>query len=226
VLYTEQLRPHDCGVVALGDPKVALFFEGGANQRLPKGFSSAVFTCPGSCTEKLFPNGATIFASALHQHENGKRIWTDQSRGGSVTNMARNDFYDSGFQLLTRVNGTVNPGDSFSTTCINYAHDDGLRWGLGSRDEMCINYVYYWPKVYDSSYCGYRTCGSMEPVQALTDDKPPGFGTPASTCQVDATTSSRNTTSRSIVFVKVDRARTIQSVSAFIVVGLVATMMI
>ena len=42
---------------------------------------------------------------------------------------------------------------------------------------MCINYVYYWPKVIDSNYCGYEECGSMvEPVKVLTDDKPVSFG--------------------------------------------------
>ena len=78
----------------------------------------------------------------------------------------------------------VKPGDVFTTTCINYASDDSLEWGLSSDQEMCINYVYYWPKVYDSSYCGYKACGSMAPVQVLTDSKPTSFGSPSTTCTV------------------------------------------
>ena len=49
IYYTEELRPMDMGVLALGDPFVGL-----SGIPLPDGKSSVMFECPGSCTDENF----------------------------------------------------------------------------------------------------------------------------------------------------------------------------
>lgn len=49
IYYTDNMRPMDMGVLALGDPGVAL-----RGTSISEGKSSIAFECPGSCTEDNF----------------------------------------------------------------------------------------------------------------------------------------------------------------------------
>lgn len=191
---TEKLRPHDCGVLSLGDPAIRLF-----NQPLPDGYSSTQFQCPGECTRDLLPNGATVFGQFLHQHQNGKQIWTELYRDGKLVKvLARNDFWDHNFQLTTPVAYKLEAGDELRTTCINHAREgEGLKWGLASDDEMCIDFLYYWPRLFGkSNECGFKRCGSMTDTVVISEgDMEYSFGASPSSCAKPVDTTKRATTS-------------------------------
>lgn len=65
----------------------------------------------------------------------------------------------------------VRAGDTFRTTCF-YKSDQDIPFGNGSLDEMCIDFVYYYPKVLPS-HCGASGEGSCfsTPKRVKTPDK-------------------------------------------------------
>ena len=105
-------------------------------------------SCRSECT-KWFPNTLNVFSSFLHMHSFGKQIWTNQYDASGnfkrVTN--RIDFWNFEWQLGTPVDFTIEPGDEFQTFCIfnSTKWKDPIRFGPSSFDEMCIEYLYYWP---------------------------------------------------------------------------------
>jgi Copper type II ascorbate-dependent monooxygenase, C-terminal domain len=51
----------------------------------------------------------------------------------------------------------MNPGDVFRTVC-SYNGSSDLLWGLASQEEMCISFMYYYPRVVTSNKFPI-TCG-------------------------------------------------------------------
>lgn len=55
-------------------------------------------------------------------------------------------YYDFGFQDQIDKTFIVSPGDSFSTTCMyDTKSKSDVVMGLGSEQEMCINFLLYYP---------------------------------------------------------------------------------
>ncbi len=84
----------------------------------------------------------------------GTGIWSNQYRGtNSLTSLGVNFKYDFNFQsFITYPSKTeyrvLKKGDSIMTTCV---YDTTLRssitrGGEGSQDEMCLNFLLYYPK--------------------------------------------------------------------------------
>ena len=95
---------------------------------LGEGLTRSAFTCvvPPSEVER-----ATVFSSFLHMHGAGKRIWSEQWRGGAkVAETSRNDFWDEGFQVINPANNVLLPGDELHTTCIHQTADASRKFGL------------------------------------------------------------------------------------------------
>jgi hypothetical protein len=176
VYLTKDLRPHDCGVLSLGDP--ALVLEQLA-PRLPAGLLQSDFECPSSCV----PYDVTFFASFLHMHDVGKRMWTEHLRDGqSLGRIDEVDFWDEGMQSYQALSVDVKAGDSFRTTCIHDSNGD-VNWGIASSDEMCIHFVSYYPHHKDFEYCGLMICGTQTGNLTLADDIPTfGVASPSRTC--------------------------------------------
>ncbi|CAM9217380.1 unnamed protein product, partial [Hapterophycus canaliculatus] len=174
VYYTEELRPIDMGVMKLGDPNVAL--EG---NYLPDGKYGISFNCPGSCTEENFEaEEVTKFYHFLHMHENGQTMRTRQYRTDSSGNelllhTAEVEYYSflqaGGFSYTVNNSLSIRKGDRFETDCFydtaySSVGSSNVTFGLGSEQEMCLDYVYYYPdqKMPDSGSCGLMYCGGSK----------------------------------------------------------------
>ncbi|CAM9660109.1 unnamed protein product, partial [Ectocarpus sp. 13 AM-2016] len=182
VYYTEELRPMNMGLVKLGDPQGALH-----PQPLPDGKSVYSFGCPGTCTETYFEEEeVTVFSHLLHMHENGQRISTQQYRNDGDGNevlihtaeVEYFSFLQAGVHVVT-VNDstTIKKGDVFTTACsydTSYSSvgSPNVTWGLGSENEMCIDFVFYYPdqKLPDRGACGSNFCnGTLLGYSELED---------------------------------------------------------
>jgi len=180
VYYTEgDDSLQEVGVYQLGDPRVRMF---GRKVGTVGEITQYQFDCPASCTTK-WSNSLTIFGVMLHMHSVGFAMHTDliDADGAFVPDEAplgRVDFFDFNFHSFVPISPprVVQPGTGFRTTCM-YQNDDASRiFGLGSEDEMCINFVYYYPKLTSANkridMCGLGDCGTVEkdlPVLDQTD---------------------------------------------------------
>eukprot|EP00752_Nemacystus_decipiens_P015391 g13724.t1 len=170
VYYTEELRPMDMGVMKLGDPFVYLY-----GQPLPDGKATISFTCPSSCTEENFEaEEVTISSHLMHMHETGQRLVTRQYRNDSsghevMVHSAEVEYYSflqaAGFPVHTNDSMTIQKGDRFETECfydtaLSSVGSENVTFGAGSEQEMCIDYVFYYPnqRLLDSGACGFGFC--------------------------------------------------------------------
>lgn len=152
IRYTDKLRQYDGGVVELGDISVS------AEDIAPQvPFKHYEFSCDPSCTQTL-PHDIHVFTDTLHMHEVGTQIYSTHWRGNEfLGTLNRIDFWDFDLQQTTSNNRTIKPGDRINTHCIynSMSRNNITRFGTGSKDEMCINFVYYYPKVPKFNFCGY-----------------------------------------------------------------------
>uniref|UniRef100_A0A914I147 FAD-binding PCMH-type domain-containing protein n=1 Tax=Globodera rostochiensis TaxID=31243 RepID=A0A914I147_GLORO len=130
ITYTNKLRPNDAGIIELG------LIYSDANS-IPPGQSKFPITalCPADCTQKFPINGIFIFASQLHAHLTGRKLFTSVIRDGKKHIQPLRPYVH------------VQPGDVLATTCV-YGTLGLKHWtwgGYGIEDEMCVNYVHYYP---------------------------------------------------------------------------------
>uniref|UniRef100_UPI00358E2581 dopamine beta-hydroxylase n=1 Tax=Myxine glutinosa TaxID=7769 RepID=UPI00358E2581 len=144
---TPQLRKYDAGVMEAG-----LVYS--SRQAIPPG--QAAFTlsgyCPSSCTSTALPtHGIWVFASQLHTHLAGRKVFTHLFRAGKYVQTLNADaHYNSSFQEIRRLKKEVHilPGDLLVTSC-EYNTEDRDTVTLGGfaiSDEMCVNYMHYYPR--------------------------------------------------------------------------------
>lgn len=147
LFYTPTLRKYDVGVIEIGleytdknsiPPKSAIFDMSGY--------------CIAECTRVSLPEGGIyFFASQLHTHLTGKRVWIKHIRGGvELEEVNRDDHYSSDFQEVRLLKRPVHvlPGDVLITTC-RYStlnKNDVTLGGFGINDEMCVSYIHYYPQ--------------------------------------------------------------------------------
>ena len=153
---TSTLRPLNAGSMAVGDPAIRL-------KGIPGGDNHNHFetTCPSGCTE-TYPIERHLFSSFLHMHQFGRTIWTSLMKYDGDKLLSKNvydyrEFWNFGFQELTKVDVTISPGDQISTHCIYDTTKSGkLRFGADSSDEMCMSFLFYYPyDPNDAYFCGY-----------------------------------------------------------------------
>nr|XP_054770329.1 dopamine beta-hydroxylase-like [Lytechinus pictus] len=145
--YTPTLRPFDAGIIELGliyTPKLSI----------PPGMDEFILTghCLSPCTRKGFPQrGIKAFASQLHTHLTGTAVWTKHVRDGKEQpELNRDDHFSSDFQEIRILPKPVHilPGDTLITSCQydTSKKDNVTMGGYGIMDEMCVNYVHYYPR--------------------------------------------------------------------------------
>jgi len=181
---------HEAGTLQIGDGTVALA-KSLTDGIIPKGRSYYTFTCPGAETNK-WPTDITVFASILHMHQQGDQMYTEVTDGASKVVKRPNavEYFDFDWQDPTLVQPyVVKKGDTLTTRCYynNKVGTDAkpLKFGLGSEEEMCIDFLYYYPYSADiKQHCtfgsGGHFGGSWDGKTAITDDADPGmrvFGT-------------------------------------------------
>uniref|UniRef100_A0A8B9EVL7 Dopamine beta-hydroxylase n=1 Tax=Anser cygnoides TaxID=8845 RepID=A0A8B9EVL7_ANSCY len=145
--YTGSLRRYDAGIMELGlvyTPVMAV----------PPGETAFVLTgyCTDKCTQRALPAaGIRIFASQLHTHLAGRKVVTVLSRDGRERQVVNADgHYSPHFQEIRMLKELVAvfPGDELITAC-TYNTEDRSQvtvGGFGIMEEMCVNYVHYYPQ--------------------------------------------------------------------------------
>uniref|UniRef100_A0A8V1AHW8 Dopamine beta-hydroxylase n=3 Tax=Gallus gallus TaxID=9031 RepID=A0A8V1AHW8_CHICK len=145
--YTDKLRSHDAGIMELGlvySPLMAV----------PPGETAFILTgyCTDKCTQKALPEGGIrIFASQLHTHLAGRKVVTVLSREGRELQVVNADgHYSPHFQEIRMLKELVAvfPGDELITSCTYNTENrsNATVGGFGIMEEMCVNYVHYYPQ--------------------------------------------------------------------------------
>uniref|UniRef100_A0A673MRP8 Dopamine beta-hydroxylase n=1 Tax=Sinocyclocheilus rhinocerous TaxID=307959 RepID=A0A673MRP8_9TELE len=136
--YTPSLRRFDAGIMELGlvyTPVMAI-------PPRQRAFQLTGY-CTDKCTQTALPvGGIHIFASQLHTHLAGLGVRTVLVRGGREVDVVQEDkHFSTHYQVL-------NQGDALVTKCTYNTEDrDKVTvGGFGIMEEMCINYVHYYPR--------------------------------------------------------------------------------
>ena len=170
VYWTKKKRPHTAGIITLGDVIVT--------QKIPipqgSGLSTYHYDCPADCTKHL-TEPLNVYGIMQHMHSTGKQTITTHWRGDKrLPDLGRTDFFNFNFQTTMLKHATIMPGDSLRTSCtFKQRSDRETKFRDGSSDEMCVQFVYVWPRP-PISYCGFArgktTCGSGLSNPTKVDD--------------------------------------------------------
>jgi hypothetical protein len=147
-------------VLQLGDPLLMLE---GKHVVGPYGMYSF------ECSNLKATKPITLFTHLLHMHGAGARMVTEHKRDGvKVGRSPAIEHYDFDYQDVIYRNVVAQRGDSFTTTCMYDRSKSEVGadtvFGLGSEDEMCVDFVGYYPRdalTIENQYCGYRASGSI-----------------------------------------------------------------
>ncbi|XP_064616993.1 dopamine beta-hydroxylase-like [Liolophura sinensis] len=145
---TSSLRKYDAGIMELG-------LEYTNKMAIPPDQPHFHLTgyCVSDCTRVGLPRqGINIFASQLHTHLTGKKAYTKHVRHGQeLPELNRDNHYSPHFQEIRLLPKPVRvlPGDALITSCVDNTIDrqNATIGGFAITDEMCVNYVHYYPAV-------------------------------------------------------------------------------
>uniref|UniRef100_A0A8B9P7C1 Dopamine beta-hydroxylase n=1 Tax=Apteryx owenii TaxID=8824 RepID=A0A8B9P7C1_APTOW len=131
--YTATLRRYDAGIMELGlvyTPVMAI----------PPGEAEFLLTgyCTDKCTRLALPAaGIRIFASQLHTHLAGRKVVTVLARDGRERQVVNADsHYSPHFQVRSPVAAQRRIRHVYLSR----------QGGFGIMEEMCVNYVHYYPQ--------------------------------------------------------------------------------
>ncbi|XP_011700718.1 PREDICTED: tyramine beta-hydroxylase [Wasmannia auropunctata] len=145
-VLTKTLRKYDAGVIELG-------LEYTDKMAIPPQQEAFMLSghCIAECTGVGLPqSGIRIFGSQLHTHLTGTKVITRHMRDGEeLPPLNYDNHYSTHFQEIRLLPKpvTVLPGDSLITTCTynTIKRDNVTLGGFAISDEMCVNYVHYYP---------------------------------------------------------------------------------
>ena len=144
IYYSNKPVDQEIGLVTMGDGQVNLYGE-----KIGMGKTKHEFTCPSTCTSSNFEvDEVTVILEAQHMHATGKRIVTDLFRGDEIVNTASIDYWDfdqNGAAVVRQKPYKLKKGDNYHTTCYFESYKN-TKFGLGSSEEMCMVFIYYYPK--------------------------------------------------------------------------------
>lgn len=145
----ESLRKYDAGIMEVG-------LEYNSKNSIPPDSNAFHLNgyCLSSCTQAGLSNsnGIVIFASQLHTHLTGRKVWTSLVRDQKVVDIINSDnHYDQMFQEIRYLQKPIHvqAGDEIINTCV-YNTDERVNMTFGGysiRDEMCVNYMHYYPAI-------------------------------------------------------------------------------
>lgn len=193
---TQKLRQYDAGILQVGDPSVMQ-----KGKVLPTGNSKASYSCLSGYT-KTVAGGTklTAFGRNLHMHANGVKIVSQQySAEGSLRRSSQIEYYNWHYQGVPRAEMTtwdILPGDQFKVDCYyDTVGQTSVSFGLGSNQEMCIDFIYYFPYTpssVPSNLCMIPLLGQAKPTAVPSGADATNvslflnraFGTTPATCPV------------------------------------------
>jgi hypothetical protein len=134
---TTQLRPNDADVMAFG----------GLDITLPPHATTEI-----TCDYKLdMADNVHIFASLPHMHRLGKAISTYVVSGGQNVKVVDQPAFDFNAQVSYSTSAQMTSSDIARTRCVfNNDTDHTVEYGENTRDEMCFNFAFYYPRVTSS----------------------------------------------------------------------------
>jgi len=145
--WTSQNREEELGVLKVGDPNLTLI-----HTHVGNGLALHQFECPGDCSSAAINTpSVTVLREHFHMHQSGKRMVNEQIRDGQVVRSGAIDYFDfdqNGNLPLVQDPFDILPGDGFRTSCY-YSNEGNSKtriFGYGSRDEMCIAFLLYYPR--------------------------------------------------------------------------------
>ncbi len=141
---TETLRPNDAGVLAFGS----------TNFSIPPRATHKI-----RCDYGLGPQFANVklFNASPHMHTRGVAMSTERlPAGGGAPEMI---FDQKAFSFEAQANfpitKAVAPGDVMRTRCAwNNTTNSSIGFGEGTGDEMCFNFLGYYPNIPDLTIAG------------------------------------------------------------------------
>ena len=171
---TPKLRRYDAGIMELG-----LIYNNW--MAIPPHMShfSLAGVCVSQCTGVGLPkSGVMVFGSQLHTHGTGRRVETTLVRrdSGAEVMVNHDPHYSTHFQEIRTLETSVRvmPGDALITRCYydTLARDNVTLGGFGFTEEMCVNYIHYYPRV-DLEICKSSISKKdlEEYFQTLKDDE-------------------------------------------------------
>ncbi|PSN48981.1 MOXD1 2 protein [Blattella germanica] len=153
VYYTSTLRENDAGVLSVGlDPNWRHIIPPGQPDVVSEGH------CIPACTQHTMPtNGINMFAATLHTHLIGRKVRLRQIRNGiELPPITADENFDPNYQEFRRLLKPVNirQGDHLIAECVynSVGRSTITLGGLTSREEMCLVFGYYYPRI-DLSLC-------------------------------------------------------------------------
>ncbi|CAF3793088.1 unnamed protein product [Rotaria sp. Silwood1] len=157
-----QLRQHDLGYLTFGTVSTLL------GLAIPPKVEKFIVDsyCPSNATRNIPKSGITVLSSFPHTHLQGVSLWTKLIRNKTAVEYLFNaESYHFNYQFENRLAKPIQlyPGDEFATRCI-YNTMNKNEGGERTRDEMCLHFVTYYPRMDDLS-----VCFTMNTVQSLQD---------------------------------------------------------
>jgi dopamine beta-monooxygenase len=143
----DKLRQYDAGIMEVG-------LEYNEKNSIPPKMDKFLLTgyCMSECTSVGLPNpsGINVFASQLHTHLTGRKVWTRIVRRNKTIQTLNSDVhYSPMFQEIRILPEPIRvlPGDAILNTCeFNTVKRDRMTLGgYAITDEMCVNYIHYYP---------------------------------------------------------------------------------
>ena len=153
---TEKLRANDAGVTAFGSTKFSI---------------PARSTTTVKCDYKLPTSfqGVKFFNASPHMHTRGTAMSTERLAGG--TGAPEKIFAKPDFTFETQANypiqATVAPGDVMRTRCTwKNPGDTTIAFGENTGDEMCFDFIGYYPNIPDKTLFGLPLFTWVTPSQS------------------------------------------------------------
>lgn len=148
LMHTKQATPRQFGVgiFQIGDGQVL-------SKRwleVPTGLSRFRYRCNGLRGLKDGTTGGlkniTLLSHTHHMHKHGAQMTTDIYRKGKVVEHLRTEHYSFEAQDQIYKEFVVQPDDTFEVECrFKVNGDTPVQFGFGSNEEMCIDFVLYYP---------------------------------------------------------------------------------
>jgi hypothetical protein len=141
---TEDLRPNDAGVMAFGS----------TNFSLPPRSKTTV-QCDYTLDDKF--NGVKIFNASPHMHKQGTAMSTARLAGGQGDEQMVFEQKNFSFEAQSNypIDQQLNSGDVMRTRCTyNNPGDQTIGFGENTEDEMCFDFMGYYPAIPDKTILG------------------------------------------------------------------------
>ncbi|XP_034935719.1 MOXD1 homolog 2 isoform X2 [Chelonus insularis] len=148
LLYTDQLRTHDAGILSVGiDPNWRHIIPPGQREVVSEGH------CVADCTGQTIPeSGVNMFAVIMHTHQLGRKVRLRQIRASEeLPPIVSDTNYDPNYQEYRRLQRPVKvyPGDHLVAEC-TYSSESRTTMTLGgltTREETCLVSALYYPRI-------------------------------------------------------------------------------